>query len=222
MSNRDYSTGWVRFRKEALEFLKITAATTGAAILYGIVNDLFTAHICLEYFSEDFHKSSLDSMFPSLSAELYRLQSPILYAFVWGTIATWWVGLPLGLPVGLAARAGRDSIPVTWKDILPKMGIALGGTLVGSLLSGAYYYLNDPRPDSVEKRFDTDSAIHGTAYTLGVIMGIAASAWIMIERDMQAKQVKRERKLVLQTVTESLRTEPISPEKKVLIDSVLY
>lgn len=102
-----------------------------AAVLYGIVHDQFTAHICVEYFSM-FHPP----VFPT--------ESPILLALGWGVIATWWVGEFLGVLLAFAARAGSrrkiDAIELVRpiSRLLLAMGVlaampALTGYITGSL-----------------------------------------------------------------------------------------
>ncbi len=63
-----------------------------AAISYGIVHDQITARICVEYFTVG-HPRLTDSDLPTV------------LALFWGVVATWWVGLPLGLGLAFAARA---------------------------------------------------------------------------------------------------------------------
>jgi hypothetical protein len=75
------------------EHLKIILACVAAAIIYGILHDQITARVCVEYFTI-FHPP------------VFATQSPTLLAFGWGVIATWWVGLFLGLFLALAARVG--------------------------------------------------------------------------------------------------------------------
>jgi hypothetical protein len=84
-----------------LEFLKITGFATFAAITYGILHDQVTAHVCVEYFTV-----AHPPVFPT--------ESPFWLAIGWGIIATWWVGLPLGIGLALAGRLGRR----------PKFGLA--------------------------------------------------------------------------------------------------
>lgn len=76
-----------------VEHAKIILLCIVAAVVYGILHDQITTRICLEYFTV-FHPP----VFPTRSATLL--------AFGWGVIATWWVGLFLGLLLTLAARAG--------------------------------------------------------------------------------------------------------------------
>ena len=67
-----------------MEFIKILFFSVVAAIFYGILHDQVTAHICVEYFS-------------IAHPPVFTTNSPFLLALGWGIIATWWVGLPLGL-----------------------------------------------------------------------------------------------------------------------------
>src|SRR5215468_9910325 len=76
-----------------VENLKIILLCISAAVGYGVLHDQVTARICLEYFTV-FHPP------------MFATQSATLQALGWGVIATWWVGLFLGLLLMLAARAG--------------------------------------------------------------------------------------------------------------------
>ena len=77
-----------------MKFLVIVVQGVLAAVLYGIVHDQITIRICPEYFT---------IAHPHIS----DTKSLTLLAVMWGVIATWWVGLPLGIAIGLAARVGR-------------------------------------------------------------------------------------------------------------------
>src|ERR1041384_2373253 len=73
--------------------LKIVLLGLCAAVGYGILHDQVTARVCVEYFTVGH---------PRIIAST----SPTILGFVWGVLATWWVGLPLGCLLALAARAG--------------------------------------------------------------------------------------------------------------------
>src|SRR5262245_11175533 len=66
-----------------------------AAISYGVAHDQVTARVCLEYFTIG-------------HPPLIPTESPTLLAFGWGIVATWWVGLPLGIVLAGAARVGKQ------------------------------------------------------------------------------------------------------------------
>ena len=76
-----------------MQSCKIVLTCVFAAVLYGIIHDQFTAHICVEYFSV-FHPP------------VFSTTSPALLALGWGVIATWWMGAFLGVLLAIAARAG--------------------------------------------------------------------------------------------------------------------
>lgn len=73
--------------------LRIVLLCIAAAVLYGVLHDQITARVCVEYFTIG-HPRIVDS------------DSPTVLGFVWGIIATWWVGLGLGLLLAFAARRG--------------------------------------------------------------------------------------------------------------------
>ena len=66
-------------------------------MLYGVAHDLVTAHLSVEYFTVAHPPIGTDD--------------PFLLALVWGVLATWWVGVLLGVPLAAAARLGRASPP---------------------------------------------------------------------------------------------------------------
>ncbi len=77
-----------------MESLKIVALCVVAAVLYGIAHDQVTARVCIEYFTIG-------------HPPVFGTNSPTLLAIGWGVIATWWVGVLLGVPLAVAARYGR-------------------------------------------------------------------------------------------------------------------
>lgn len=81
--------------REALASLQIILLALGAAIAYGIIHDQVTARVCVEFFTL-WHPPLLGPSPPS----------PTLLGLAWGVLATWWVGLGLGVLLALAARAG--------------------------------------------------------------------------------------------------------------------
>jgi hypothetical protein len=150
-----------------MQFLKIVGLCVGAAICYGIVHDQFTARICLEYFTV-FHPPILG-----------RTHSPTLLAFGWGVLATWWVGMILGIFLAIAARAGsRPKLSVN--DVLPRIQKLLLIMAVCAFLSGLAGYFWGELPASIEAylppgaqhRFAADWWAHSASYASGFIGGI--------------------------------------------------
>lgn len=77
-----------------MQFLSIIILCVGSAVIYGVIHDQITARVCVEYFTIG-------------HPPVFGTDSPTLLAFGWGVIATWWVGLLLGVPLAIAARAGH-------------------------------------------------------------------------------------------------------------------
>ena len=77
-----------------MQSLSIVLLCIVAAVVYGIAHDQVTARICVEYFTIG-------------HPPIFRTEDPTLLAIGWGVIATWWVGLLLGIPLALVARAGQ-------------------------------------------------------------------------------------------------------------------
>ena len=105
------------------EAIKIAAFATLAAITYGILHDQITAHVCVEYFTV-----AHPPVFPT--------ESPFWLAIGWGIIATWWVGLPLGIGLAIAARVGRPS-KMTLADLRRPIIILMFASGVIAMISGA-------------------------------------------------------------------------------------
>lgn len=76
-----------------MHFLAIVLLTIFAAIGYGILHDQVTARVCVEYFTLG-------------HPPIFRTEDPTLLGIGWGILATWWMGLLLGVPLAVVARAG--------------------------------------------------------------------------------------------------------------------
>jgi hypothetical protein len=149
-----------------------------AAVLYGIVHDQITARICLEYFTIG-------------HPPVFATTSPTLLALGWGVIATWWVGLPLGVLLALSARLGRRPkrdarslvAPVT--HLLIAMAVcAIAAGIIGAMLgSSGLIYLTEPLASSVpvskHVRFLADLWSHSASYLSSVVGGLflIAKTW---------------------------------------------
>jgi hypothetical protein len=105
-----------------MAFVRIVALGVVAAIGYGILHDQVTARVCVEYFTIG-HARLIDS------------ESPTVLALFWGVVATWWVGLPLGLMLATAARMGKRPA-LTATDLMPSLRRLLAVMYAGALLSG--------------------------------------------------------------------------------------
>jgi len=154
-----------------IEHLKIILLCVGAAIVYGVAHDQVTARVCLEYFTV-FHPP------------VFQTQSPTALAFGWGVIATWWVGLFLGLLLALAARAGSRPKQTAAQQVRPIAILllamafcALCAGLVGFVLVSRDFFVEPgwitPVIGSCSYRaFIADSWAHAASYASGFFGGI--------------------------------------------------
>ena len=165
-----------------MEFFKIVAFSVGAAIAYGIVHDQVTAHLCVEYFT-----IAHPPVFPT--------RSPFLLAIGWGIIATWWVGLPLGVALGLVARLG--SLPrLSLADLRPlifRLLVAMALLAVAAGALGAYLVATgrapvpggwaEVIPPAKQVAFSADAWAHLASYLSGIFGGLAIivyALWLRI------------------------------------------
>jgi uncharacterized membrane protein len=154
-----------------VRFLAIIALSIVAAIVYGILHDQVTARVCVEYFTVG-------------HPPVFRTQSPTLLGLGWGIIATWWVGLLLGVPLAIVATVGtrpKRSVMSLLRPIsvlLAFMAVcALCAGVVGWLLaqSGAMAleeYLASRVPPERHAAFLADAWAHSAGYLIGFIGGI--------------------------------------------------
>ena len=157
----------------------IILLSVAAAIIYGIVHDQITARICVEYFTIG-HPRLIDS------------GSPTVLGLFWGVVATWWVGLPLGLGLALAARAGpRPKLEV--QHLVRPMVILLGCMFMVATIAGligfatstmGLFHLVEPLasrvPASRHTAFLIDGWAHSGSYLSGIVGGIVL--WILTWR----------------------------------------
>lgn len=165
--------------------IRIVLLCVAAAVLYGITQDQVTARVCVEYFTVG-------------HPPLFDTDSPTLLAFGWGTVATWWVGLPLGLGLAVAARAGKGpqrSASELVGPVAQLLGViavaAVAAGLVGWLLARAGvitlapYLANRIAPDR-HAAFLADGAAHLAAYAVGGLGGVVLSwrVWRARQREL--------------------------------------
>lgn len=175
-----------------MESLKIISLSILASIVYGILHDQVTARVCVEYFTIG-------------HAPIFATESPTLLAFGWGVIATWWVGLFLGLLAALAARAGSPP-KFDAASVVRPMAILMGVMACVSLLAGSICFwlasdgrlwLPDPLgfliPADKHAAFIADIGAHQAAYAVGILGGLAVCGWIIVRRhalSVQARQME--------------------------------
>ncbi len=161
------------------EATRIVAFATLAAMTYGVLHDQVTAHVCVEYFT-----IAHPPVFPT--------DSPFLLAIGWGIIATWWVGLPLGIGLALAARAGRAprltlaelrrpiiALMLTSGALALLAGL-LGAALVATGVAAVPGGWGEVIPPAKYVAFSADAWAHLASYASGAVGGlmlIVHTAW---------------------------------------------
>lgn len=164
-----------------MESLKILGLSVAAAIVYGILHDQVTARVCVEYFTIGHPR-------------IFHTESPTLLAFGWGVVATWWMGLLLGLPLALAARAGpaprltaRDLVKPVARLLLAMATVALTAGLAGyfAFRSGGVALLPgmaERIPAEKHAAFIADLWAHLASYASGFFGGLGLCVRLVLRR----------------------------------------
>jgi hypothetical protein len=151
--------------------LAIIALCIASAVIYGILHDQVTARVCVEYFTVG-------------HPPVFGTESPTLLGIGWGIIATWWVGLLLGVPLAAAARAGsrpKRSARSLVRPILTLLAVMAACALVAGLTGfalgrqGAVVLLEPLAsrvPSERHARFLADLWAHSASYLVGFVGGL--------------------------------------------------
>jgi hypothetical protein len=114
-----------------VEALKIGWLCVLAAVLFGVLLDLVTAFVCIQYFTA-YHGHRFSS------------ESPWAQGLSWGLFDFWWRGAILGL---VAATLSRwTSLPkLTWTNLSWPLVAVAAATYIASFVSGvtAFYLIRD-------------------------------------------------------------------------------
>jgi hypothetical protein len=164
-----------------MPFLRIVLLAIGAAIAYGIVHDQITARLCVEYFT-----IAHPPIFPTAS--------PTLLAFGWGVLATWWVGLMLGVPLACIARLGRPPKLGARQFVRPIL-VLLAVMAVCALAAGVLgwqlttrgvirleQFVRLPIPPEKHASFLADGFAHNASYAIGFLGGLVLLGWAAVKR----------------------------------------
>ncbi len=146
-----------------------------AAVAYGVAHDQVTARVCVEYFTVG-------------HPPVFGTDDPTLLGLGWGVLATWWVGLLLGVPLATVARAGSrpkrsaGSLvrPLAWL-LAVTAACALAAGVVGWLLArnGAVALVGPVARELPAERhvpFLADLWAHSASYLVGLVGGIVLMA----------------------------------------------
>lgn len=154
------------------------------------MHDQITARICVEYFTIG-HPPIFDT------------DSPTLLGLGWGVIATWWVGLVLGLPLAFAAL--RGSRPKrTARSLIGPVAILLAwmGTLaavagvIGFIAANlGWVVLLEPLASRVPVErhtlFIADLWAHSASYLVGFVGGLILARRVWRSRQRLVQEISR-------------------------------
>jgi hypothetical protein len=170
-----------------MKFLLIVFMGLFAAISYGIVHDLFTANVCVEYFTIGHRR-------------LIPTENAWILALFWGIVATWWVGLPLGCALGLVSRIGQRNKVEPKELIRPifllltiMLGIAFLAWIVGFCLAKMNLVtlvgsLKTTVPLEKQPYFIGNLWAHLSSYASGTIGGVILCLLILLRRLKQQEK----------------------------------
>jgi len=162
------------------ESLRIVAVCMLAAVGYGILHDLITAHVCVEYFTK-WHPQIVSS------------RNPVVLALVWGVVATWWVGALLGVLLAIVARAGSRYPKLALSQLARPIAYVLGIAGVAALALGLAGYWSAcawgappfvPPADAVSdwRPCCAVAIAHNTSYGVGFLASVGVCIWVIRRR----------------------------------------
>ncbi len=161
------------------------------AVLYGILHDQITARICVEYFTIG-------------HPQIVPTENPTLLGLVWGVVATWWVGLILGIPLAIVATVGSHP-KRTAVSLVGPLALVMLCSAMFALLAGCVGYiaarnrwvvLMSPLAEKVphEKHipFLVDLWVHNASYCGGFVGGLFLMFWVWRVRNAKAREIQNE------------------------------
>lgn len=163
--------------------LRILLLSVAAAVVYGVLHDQVTVRVCIEYFT-----IGHPPVFPT--------ESPTLLALGWGVIATWWVGVLLGLPLAFAARLGRRPPrsavslvrPIAILLAVMAVSAAVAGFVGHALADAGSVFLLEPLASRVPKArhavFQACLCAHSASYLVGFLGGAALCQRVWLLRSL--------------------------------------
>ena len=153
-----------------IEYVKIIGFCILAACVYGIAHDLVTAHVCVGYF------------LPPIHPIIVPTDSPLLLALIWGVIATWWIGLFLGILLAVSCRVGNKP-KLSVSQVVRPVFYLLISLFIASMFFGLIGYaivrldLFENLPNNPAPAFLFDVVAHIAAYWLGAIGGVIVAVY---------------------------------------------
>lgn len=170
-----------------MHYLTIVLLCVTAAVAYGVAHDQVTARVCVEYFTIG-HRP------------VFATEDPTLLGLGWGVLATWWVGLLLGVPLAVVARAGGrpkrsvGSLVVPVAVLLAVMAgcAAVAGVTGWALARSGAVVLVGPMARAVplDRHVPFLAALwaHSASYLVGVVGGIVVIVRVWRSRNASRSQ----------------------------------
>ncbi|MBB01155.1 MAG: hypothetical protein CMJ47_00755 [Planctomyces sp.] len=164
-----------------MQSLLIVALSIVACVFFGIVHDQITARICVEYFTIG-------------HPVIVPTRNPTTLAFLWGVIATWWVGAILGGLLAIASRFGKRP-KLSAKSLVRPILRLLCVVAMFAVLAGIAGYiaalnnwvwlvgdLADRVPDQSHVPFLVNMWVHSASYFAAFVGGITLIAMVWRSR----------------------------------------
>lgn len=164
--------------------LSIVLLCVVAAVCYGIAHDQVTARVCVEYFTVG-------------HPPMFNTEDPTLLGLGWGVLATWWVGVLLGIPLAVAAQGGarpRRSARSLIRPLLCLLAVMavcalLAGVAGWTMGRSGVVVLGGPitrmLPPERHVPFQADLWAHATSYLVGLVGGMVVIVQVWRSRDRE-------------------------------------
>jgi hypothetical protein len=162
-----------------MQAIAIILLCVAMAVAYGIVHDQITARICVEYFTIG-------------HPPVFGTEDPTLLGLGWGVIATWWVGVLLGVPLAAVARLGSWPKRTARSLVRPLLILMMTSAVLAFLAGFVGYRLSraevlqlhgsiaESVPAERHAAFIADLCAHSASYAVGFVGGgmmIARVGW---------------------------------------------
>ena len=170
-----------------MKWFVIILMCVATCVVYGIIHDQITARICVEYFTIG-------------HPPMFGTEDPTLLGIGWGIVATWWVGVLLGVPLAAACRVGRwpKREPHTlWRPLIglsvASFAMAILSGLIGWVTAiNGWVFLVGPISEQVPADrhvpFLIDLWAHSASYFSGFVGGCALIVLVLFGRRRQYRE----------------------------------
>lgn len=171
-----------------VEAAKIVLLAIMASIIYGVIHDQFTARTYLPYFND----------WPP-HAMYFQHPNPTVVGLYWGVVATWWVGLILGIVLAWVSTSGTGNW-WSWRMLIKPLFVLVGvtGYLAGACgfigfytrwvhpsVAGPAVPADEVRDINMEM-FTIVYSSHIGSYAFGTIGGLVVAFYVWRKRSRAA------------------------------------